>query len=367
MKITTERSVLLRALAHANSVVEKRNTIPILSNVLLRGEDGRLTVVATDLDIQITETVEASIDQAGATTVPSGTLFDIVRKMPDGSQIQLATDGNQLTVTAGRSRFKLNVLPTDDFPMIASGDLPHEIDVTASQLAEMIGDTRFAMSTEETRYYLNGIFLHTKDGMLKAAATDGHRLALSAISYEGASIPDIIVPRKTIGELGKLLGEVEGDLQVHLSATKIRFDLGRLVLTSKLVDGTYPDYSRVIPTGNDKVMSTGVRPLSSAADRVSIVSSEKTRALTMDVRRDAVTLRVTSPETGTATDEVAAECHSELSIGFNSRYLQDILGQVSTDDVEFHFNDAASPVLIRQREAADPGRQKLWILMPMRV
>lgn len=367
MKITTERSVLMRALSHANSIVEKRNTIPILSNVMLRGEDGRLTIVATDLDIQITESIEATIQQAGGTTVASSTLFDIVRKLPDGAQVQLATDGGQLIVTAGRSRFKLNVLPTDDFPIIEAGEMPGEIDITVAQLSEMIDDTRFAMSTEETRYYLNGIFLHVNDGMLKAAATDGHRLAFSAFRYEGATIPDIIIPRKTVAEVRKLLGEVDGDLQVHVSNTKIRFDMGRVVLTSKLIDGTFPDYTRVIPTSNDKVMTTDVTTLRSAADRVSIVSSEKTRALTMDVRRDGVELIVTSPETGTATDEVPAQCRSELRIGFNSRYLDDILGQISTDEVEFHFNDATSPVLIRQKEPTSAEREKKYVLMPMRT
>jgi len=367
MKITTERSVLLKALLHANSIVERRNTIPILSNVLLRGEDGRLTIAATDLDIQITESIEADIDQAGSTTVPSGTLTDIVRKLPEGARVQLATDGNQLTVTAGRSRFKLNVLPTDDFPMIAEGSLPDEIDITSAQLSEMIDATRFAMSTEETRYYLNGIFLHTKNGMLKAAATDGHRLALSGIAYQGPSIPDIIIPRKTVAEIRKLLGEIDGDLQVHLSNTKIRFDLGRVVLTSKLIDGTFPDYTRVIPTDNDKVMTTDVATLSSAADRVSIVSSEKTRALTMEMGKDVVQLSVVSPETGTATDEVPAECSAQLRIGFNSRYLGDVLGQIDTEQVEFHFKDAGSPVLIKQKESASNEREKTFVLMPMRT
>jgi len=367
MKITTDRSVLLKALTHTNSIVERRNTIPILSNVMLRGEEGRLTISATDLDIQITESIEADIDQAGSTTVPSGTLTDIVRKLPDGARVQLTTDGTQLTVTAGRSRFKLNVLPTDDFPMIAEGNLPDEIDITSADLADMIDATRFAMSTEETRYYLNGIFMHTKNGMLKAAATDGHRLALSGIAYQGASIPDIIIPRKTVAEIRKLLGEIDGDLQVHVSNTKIRFDLGRVVLTSKLIDGTFPDYSRVIPTDNDKVMTTDVATLSSAADRVSIVSSEKTRALTMEVGKDVVELIVVSPENGTATDEVAAECSAQLRIGFNSRYLGDVLGQIDTDQVEFHFKDAGSPVLIKQKEPASNEREKTYVLMPMRT
>ena len=366
MKIIVERSVLLKALGHTNSVVERRNTIPILSNVLLRAEEGRLTLIATDLDIQITENIEAQVEQAGSTTVMSGTLFDIVRKMPEGSQVQLATAGNQVTISAGRSRFKLNVLPTDDFPLIATGDLPYEMEISSSQLAEMISDTRFAMSTEETRYYLNGIFFHVKDGMLRAAATDGHRLSVSAVAYKGVSIPDIIIPRKTIGEIAKLLGEVEGDLQIHLSNSKIRFDLGQVVLTSKLVDGTYPDYSRVIPTGNDKVMTTSVNELSAAADRVSIVSTDKTRAIKVQVGRDAVTLVVNSPEHGNATEEVAAQCANELEIGFNAKYLQDILGHISTEEVEFHFNDASSPVLVRNKEARSTEREKTMIIMPMR-
>ncbi|MFZ3481671.1 DNA polymerase III subunit beta [Sphingomonas sp. 3-13AW] len=367
MKINIDRSVLLRALTHANSVVEKRTTIPILSNVMLHADSGRLTLTATDLDIQITEHVVAEVEQAGSTTVASGTLTDIVRKLPDGSRVQIAVEGSQLIITAGRSRFKLNVLPVDDFPVIASGDLPDQIDITASQLSEMIDDTRFAMSGDETRYYLNGIYFHVEDKMLKAVATDGHRLALSAVAYEGQNVNGIIVPRKTVAEVRKLLSEVDGVLQVHLSNAKIRFDLGEVTLTSKLVDGTFPDYTRVIPKSNDKVMLTDVSSLKVAAERVSIVSSDKTRALTMNVRHTAVELSVVSPENGTATDEISAECQNELRIGFNARYLQDILSQVSTDQVEFHFGDESSPVLIKQKEAANDDREKTFILMPMRV
>ncbi len=367
MKISIERAVLLGALAHANSIVERRNTIPILSNVMLKAENGTLTIVATDLDIQITEIVEAVVDQPGATTVMVSTLLDIVRKLSGGAPVQIATDGAQLTVTSGRSRFKLNSLPTDDFPMIGAGELPHALEVTAAQISEMIADTRFAMSTEETRYYLNGIFLETRNGMLKAVATDGHRLALSAIAYEGPDIPDIIVPRKAVAEVHKLLGEVKGDIRIGLSGSKIRFDLGNVVLVSKLIDGTFPDYNRVIPTGNDKVMSTEVTTITTAADRVSIMSAEKTRALTMNLKRDLVELVVTSPENGTANEEIVADCAHDMRIGFNSRYLQDILAQIDTDEVEFHFGDPASPVLIKQKEEPSAAREKTWILMPMRT
>ena len=367
MKISIERATLFRALAHANSIVEKRNTIPILSNVMLKAEAGKLTIIATDLDMQITEIVDAVVDQAGSTTVSSSTLFEIVRKLSGGAQVQLATDGAQLTVTSGRSRFKLNALPTDDFPLIGAGEMSNRLDVTAAQISEMISDTRFAMSTEETRYYLNGIFMHVSNGMLKAAATDGHRLALSGIAYEGESIPDIIVPRKAVAEVQKLLGEVEGDIEVQLSGSKIRFDMGNVVLTSKLIDGTFPDYNRVIPTSNDKVMTVDVKALNSAADRMSIMSAEKTRAITMTLKRDLVELVVTSPENGTANEEVAAECRHDLRIGFNSRYLQDILAQIETEEVEFHFGEPSSPVLIKQKEPSNNQREKTWVLMPMRT
>ena len=372
MKATIERATLLKGLSHVQSVVERRNTIPILSNVLIEATaEGALRLMATDLDLQINESVAAAVDQPGATTVSAHTLFDIARKLPEGSQVQLSAAEGRMAIVAGRARFSLGTLPRDDFPVIAEGELPTQFELPADTLKQIIDKTRFAISTEETRYYLNGIFLHVAatDGsapVLKAAATDGHRLARVTLPLpEGAAgMPDIIVPRKCVAELRKLLDEVDGSVGVSMSSTKIRFDLGQAVLTSKLIDGTFPDYSRVIPTGNDKILTIDPRAFMQGVDRVSTIATEKTRAVKMALDRDKITLSVTSPENGTAAEEVSGEYVAlPFEIGFNSRYLMDILGQIEGDTVEVHLADAAAPTLIRENDKA----AALYVLMPMRV
>ena len=370
MKVTIERATLLKSLGHVQSVVERRNTIPILSNVLMEArEDGSIRLMATDLDLQVDETVPANVTQAGAITVSAHTFFDIVRKLPEGSQVELSAAEGKMLVVAGRARFNLATLPRDDFPVIAEGELPTKFELPAETLKQIIDKTRFAISTEETRYYLNGIFFHVSDEaqpVLKAAATDGHRLARVTVTRpDGAQgMPDVIVPRKCVGELRKLLDEVDGTVGVSLSASKIRFDLGTAVLTSKLIDGTFPDYSRVIPTGNDKLLKLDPQSFMEGVDRVATIASEKTRAVKMSLEKDKVTLSVTSPENGTAAEEVSGEYNSDgFDIGFNARYLLDILGQIEGDTVEVHLADAAAPTLIRENDKAPA----LYVLMPMRV
>ncbi len=375
MKATIERATLLRCLSHVQSVVERRNTIPILSNVLIDASDGgSVRVMATDLDLQVVETMSAaSVEQPGAITVSAHLLFDIARKLPEGSQVSLTNNENRLEVKAGRTNFKLPTLPRDDFPVIVEGDLPTSFELPARLLAELIDRTRFAISTEETRYYLNGIFLHVTDEdepLLKAAATDGHRLARFTLPRpEGAAgMPDVIVPRKAVGELRKLLDEaLDSNVMIDLSASKIRFALGGeggVVLTSKLIDGTFPDYSRVIPTGNDKLLKVDPKLFYSGVDRVATIATEKTRAVKIGLDNDRVTLSVTSPDNGTAAEEIAAEYRSEgLEIGFNANYLKDILGQIDSDIVELHLADAGAPTLIRENESS----RALYVLMPMRV
>jgi DNA polymerase-3 subunit beta len=372
MKATIERATLLRCLSHVQSVVERRNTIPILSNVLIEAAaGGSLRLMATDLDLQVVETMGAvTVEAAGAITVSAHLLFDIARKLPDGSQVSIETADNRLVVKAGRSRFTLPTLPRDDFPMIVEGELPTSFEIPAATLAQLIDRTRFAISTEETRYYLNGIFLHVAEEELKAAATDGHRLARFTLPRpDGAEgMPDVIVPRKCVGELRKLLEEaLDTNVEVDLSASKIRFTLGGengVVLTSKLIDGTFPDYSRVIPTGNDKLLRLDPRSFYEGVDRVATIATEKTRAVKMALENDKVTLSVTSPDNGTAAEEIAADYSAAgFEIGFNAGYLKDILGQIDGDTVELHLADAGAPTLIRQNEKS----AALYVLMPMRV
>ncbi|MGH6659586.1 MAG: DNA polymerase III subunit beta [Sphingomicrobium sp.] len=367
MKVTIERATLLKGLSHVQSVVERRNTIPILSNVLIEArDDGSLRLMATDLDLQVDESVPANVEQAGATTMSAHTLFDIVRKLPEGSQVELTAAEGKMQVLAGRSRFNLSTLPRDDFPVIAEGELPTRFELPAAALREIIEKTRFAISSEETRYYLMGIFFHVVDEQLRAAATDGHRLARITIPKpDGAEgMPDIIVPRKCVHELYRLLEELEGTVEISLSSTKVRFGLGSAVLTSKLIDGTFPDYNRVIPTGNDKLLKLDPKSFSAGVDRVSTIASEKTRAVKMAVDRDKVTLSVTSPENGLATEEIPADYGADgLEIGFNARYLLDILNEIDGDVVEVHLADAAAPTLLRENDKSNA----LYVLMPMRV
>jgi len=372
MKATIERATLLRCLSHVQSVVERRNTIPILSNVLIEAApDNSVRLMATDLDLQIIESMGAvSVETPGAITVSAHLLFDIARKLPDGSQVSLETADNRMTVKAGRSRFQLPTLPRDDFPVIVEGDLPTSFEMPARVLAELIDRTRFAISTEETRYYLNGIFFHVADELLRAAATDGHRLARYTLPRpDGAEgMPDVIVPRKCVAELRKLLEEVlDTSVLVDLSASKVRFTLGGehgVVLTSKLIDGTFPDYSRVIPTGNDKLLRLDPRSFFEGVDRVATIATEKTRAVKMTLDNDRVTLSVTSPDNGTAAEELPADYSAEgFEIGFNANYLKDILSQIDGDIVELHLADAGAPTLIRKDDKAP----SLYVLMPMRV
>jgi DNA polymerase-3 subunit beta len=372
MKLTIERAALLRALGHVQSVVERRNTIPILSNVLLRAENGEVALSATDMDLEIVASVAAQIGRKGATTAPAHTLYDIVRKLREGAQIELDSAGDKgaMTLRSGRSTFTLACLPPEDYPLMAGGDLAHTFTLSAADLKRLIDRTRFAISMEETRYYLNGIFFHAAKSnevpMLRAVATDGHRLARMEIPLpEGAAgMPGVIVPRKTVTELRKLIDEIDQDVQISLSDTKIRFGFGNAVLTSKLIDGTFPDYDRVIPSGNDKILEVQCKEFAEAVDRVSTISTEKSRAVKLTIERGSLMLSATSPENGTATEEIEVRYSaSPLEIGFNSRYLLDITEQIEGEGARFAMADAASPTVVR--DTADASA--LYVLMPMRV
>lgn len=372
MKVTLERAALLKTLGHVHRVVERRNTIPILSNVLLRAENQTLHFKATDLDLEVTDQAEADVGQSGATTLPAHTLYEIVRKLPEGAQVSLELEGEagQLLLHSGRSRFSLQSLPESDFPDIQAGDLDNRFELPGADLKKLIDKTQFAISTEETRYYLNGIYLHTveSDGhaMLRAVATDGHRLARVEIPAPSGSagMPGVIVPRKAVAEVMKLIDESPGDVTLALSPTKIRFTIGNAILTSKLIDGTFPDYGRVIPAGNDKALIVDRDPFAAAVDRVSTISSERGRAVKLALADGRLTLTVTNPDSGTATEELEVDYDSpSLEIGFNARYLLDITGQLDGDTALFKLSDAGSPTVIQDRE----GAAALYVLMPMRV
>ena len=372
MQFTIERSILLRSLTHVQGVVERRTTIPILSNVLLQATGGKLGLTATDMDLAIVEGMPAEVTQDGSTTVPAHTLYDIVRKLPEGSQVEIGSGGEQgqLEIRSGRSKLSLTTLPSEDFPVMSDGDLPHRFTISAGMLRRLIDRTRFAMSTEETRYYLNGLYLHAAetDGspVLRIVATDGHRLARVEVGLpEGAAgMPGVIVPRKAVAEVRKLIDELEDDVEIALSETKIRFAFSDAVLTSKLIDGTFPDYDRVIPVGNDKTLEVKRNEFVKAVDLVSTISTEKSRAIKLTLENGNLVLTATSPEAGSAREEMDVDYNDgPLEIGFNSKYLLDITQQIEGEDAKFQLSDGASPTLVQ-----DMGdTSALYVLMPMRV
>jgi DNA polymerase-3 subunit beta len=362
MRVILERSNLLKSLNHVHRVVERRNTIPILSNVLLAASGASLEMKATDLDLEVTEATAATVEQPGATTVPAHLLYDIVRKLPDGAEVMLRLDdsGNSVSVVSGRSSFRLQCLPQADFPELSAGSFSHIFRLDSEALKGLIEKTQFAISTEETRYYLNGIYLHAHEegGKLKlrSVATDGHRLARAEVDAPAGSegMPGIIIPRKTVSELQKLVDDPDIAVTTELSDTKIRFTIGSVVLTSKLIDGTFPDYQRVIPTGNDKKLTIDRQSFAQAVDRVSTISSERGRAVKLAIASGSVTLTVNNPDSGSATEELAADYDADpIEIGFNAKYLLDVAAQLSGSEARFLLADAGSPTLIQDTADAD--------------
>ena len=370
MKIAIDRMNLLRPLGHVSSVVERRNTIPILANIVLRAESSKLSLTATDMDMDIMTELDCSVIQEGSCTVPAHLLNDIIRKLPDGSEVSIHVSDGNAQISAGRSSFKVPTLPVDDFPAFNTSDLPVKFILTTADLRHQIDMTRFAISTEETRYYLNGIYLHKaeRDGInvLRAVATDGHRLANveSPLPAGAEDMPGVIVPRKAVTELRKLIDESGDEVRVSLSETKIRFAFDDAVLTSKLIDGTFPDYERVIPVGNDKTMEVDCKPFADAVDRVSAISSEKSRAVKLALTNGLLVLTASSPEHGSATEEVEVDYQGDdIEIGFNSAYLIDITRQIEGDKARFSMADSASPTIVREVD----DDSALYVLMPMRV
>jgi DNA polymerase-3 subunit beta len=372
MKFVIERAHLLKALGHVQSVVEKRGTIAVLANVKIDAQSDTVAFTATDMDLAVVEKAPGSISRNGITTVPAHMLYEIVRKLPDGAQVEIteADDNSKVSIRSGQSRFSLACLPVEDFPVMAEGDLDHTFTLKAAECKALIEKPSFAMSNEETRYYLNGIYFHTAgsgaDKTLRAVATDGHRLARIEVALpKGADgMPGVIVPRKVIYELKKLLAESETDVIISLSESKIRFVVGNAVIVSKLIDGNFPDYERVIPSGNDKILELSRKEFAQAVDRVSVISSEKTRAVKLSAESGKLTLTATSSEHGQATEELdVTYSAAPIEIGFNSRYLLEMLTNIEGDTAQFLLNDGASPALVR--DTTDVAA--LYVIMPMRV
>ena len=372
MKISVERSALLKAVSQAQSVVERRNTIPILANVLIEAEGNDVTFRATDLDIEVIDKAPAQVERPGATTVSATTLHEIVRKLPDGALVSLTDDGasGRLTVEAGRSNFSLATLPKEDFPVMATSEYQSNFSAPAQVLRRLFDKSKFAISTEETRYYLNGVYMPVSDAdggkVLRCVATDGHRLARidADLPAAAADMPGVIVPRKTVAELRKLLEDDDMQIAVSVSETKVRFATPDITLTSKVIDGTFPDYTRVIPQGNTRKLEVDATEFAKAVDRVATVSSERSRAVKLSLDEDRLILSVNAPDSGAAEEELAVAYSDEpLEIGFNAKYLLEIAGQVDRENAVFMFNSAGDPTLMREGN----DQSAVYVVMPMRV
>lgn len=372
MKFSIDRADLLRALNHVHSVVERKNTIPILSNVLLKADKDSLSLNTTDMDLEIVETVEAKVGVPGTTTVPAHTLYDIVRKLGNDAVIEIvgADGGNTLQVKSGRSNFKLGCLSQEDFPQMGKDKFAYNFSIPAAGLRTLIDRTRFAISSEETRYYLNGIYIHATENedipVLRAVATDGHRLARFEMPLpEGAKdMMGVIIPRKTINEVRKLIDEAGDNIQISLSENKIRFAFDHIALTSKLIDGTFPDYERVVPKNNDKFLEVDPAIFATAVDRVSTISNEKSRLIKLSLLNKQMVLSANSPDNSSASEEIEVSFeHPPMEIGFNSAYLLDITKQMGEEGCRMILADSSSPAIIQ-----DMGdTSSLYVLMPMRV
>lgn len=361
MKLTIEKKPLLDAIDRAASVCEKRTTIPILAYAKLVASKDRLTVVATDLDIEVTSTVESRVEAPGSVTASAAMLRQIVGKFPNGALVAIEESDGMLKISAGRSRYELNTLPVSDYPDIAGSTYQASFTAQADELARMLNLTKGAASTEETRYYLNGVYLHNSaDGSLSAVATDGHRLHWVA-SEMTDKIPGVIVPSKTVNEVVKALDI--GDVVVSVSETKIKFDLGVTVIVSKVIDGTFPEYARIIPRDNDNIVTASSAELKAASDRVAMVVDDRAKAVKMEMQ-DGVLVLSAQGSAGNAVEEVPAQCGvSGFYIGMNAKYLASTLSQCGGKEVTMEVGGVNSPVVVRPSN----DDNVMYIIMPMRV
>lgn len=369
LHLVVEKQSLLKALAHCQGVVERRNTVPILAHVLLEAEGNSLKITATDLEIALVETIPAHIKAQGSTTVSAHLLFDVVRKLPEGAEIELKLEegGASLRLQSGRASYSFACLPALEFPSMTTEDLPCTFKIHGAELSRLIDKTRFSMSTEETRYYLNGIFFHsTSDGFLRAVATDGLRLAQAQVELpaQASTMPHVIISRKTIQEIRKLIDEIAEEITISLSDNQVRFAVGSSVLISRLIEGKFPDYEKVIPFGNDKVLEVDVKAFAEAVDRISIMSTDKLRPVKMRVEGNTMAISAHSSETGSAVEELEVKYESNpIDFGFNARFILDVTQQIANSTLQILIGDETQAIIAK--DAGDASA--LYVLMPMRV
>lgn len=367
MKFTTNREALLRPLQLVTGVVERRQTLPVLANLLVVARDGALSLTGTDLEVELVAVDGGvTIEEEGETTIPARKLADIWRSLPEGAEVSVQVQGDRATVRSGRSRFALATLPAADFPAVESGPGDLELELSQPELRQLLDQVSFSMAQQDVRYFLNGMLLEVTRDHTRAVATDGHRLAMCTLDSGVESVDRVqaIVPRKGVLELGRLLDDGDDGVVVHMGANHLRVTLGPYTLTTKLVDGKFPDYEKVVPRRCERLMTGDRETLRQALNRASILSNEKYRGIRMILDEDQLTIQANNPEQEEAEEVVAVGYTGErMEIGFNVSYLQDVLGVLDTDQVSLCVADSNSSALI---EGAGNERA-LYVVMPMRL
>jgi DNA polymerase III subunit beta len=364
MKLTATREDLLAPLQSVIGVVERRQTMPVLANVLLSARDNRLAITGTDLEVELVAATKVGLEQPGDITVPGRKLVDIFRALPDGVNVTLSTEGERVVVRAGRSRFTLSTLPAAEFPVVEEINAAQTLSLPQGEFRRLIDKTHFSMAQQDVRYYLNGLLLETQESVLRAVATDGHRLALCEIALPSpGKAGQVIVPRKGVLELQRILG-TEGNVELAIGTNHVRAQIGDIRFTSKLIDGRFPEYGRVIPSSPTKLVQADRELLRQSLQRTAILSNEKYRGIRLAVRTDLLTVQAHNPEQEEAEDQVeVVYAGDEVEIGFNVNYLLDALSAIEGDKVEIGLTDSNSSCLIHA-----PGlTQTRYVVMPMRL
>lgn len=369
MQLTIEHADLLKTLSHVQSVVERRPDNLILGNILIKVEEGHLNMTSTDNTLTVVGRVAAEVEEQGSTTISAHTLYDIIKKLQPGKPVSFVSEGDRIRIKSGRSLFRLPTMPVEGFPQYVLDKLPHSFSLSAEDLRNLIDKTKFAMGEGEARAYLCGIFLHVRvsggTDVLRAVATNGKRLARFELpAPEGAvGMLDIILPRKTVGELRKLISDTSGMVEISTSVRNVCFTFDSTVLYSKLIDANYPEYERIIPTANDKTLKLACQEFTDALDRVSTIS-DLSRGVTLTIEDDRLNIRTSNKNAGEATEDVEVNYEGkELQIGFNSDYLMDAVRQIDDDNVEINIFDPLSAVILKNESNYDA----LYIIMPMKI
>tara|TARA_B100000963_G_scaffold349391_1_gene358390 strand:+ start:505 stop:1620 length:1116 start_codon:yes stop_codon:yes gene_type:complete len=371
MKFKISRSNLFKTLSHLQGIVDKKNSLPILANILIEAENNKLILSSTDMDISIIEKINCNVLENGSTTINAQIFYDIVRKIDDNNEIEIiSNNGKLLTLRSNGSRFSLASLPKEDYPIIEKDNSGVDIIINSNILFKLIDKTKFAISNEETRYFLNGLYFNVNNennkNIVTLVGTDGHRLAKFSHKIEGQidQVPGVIIPKKTIYELSKLLSEFDDDIKISISSNKIVFIIGAITFISKLIDGSFPDYKRVIPSDNNNILKINRDKLLSAVDRVSTIANEKTPVIKFKLLTNVLNLNTFNSENSTASEDLNVDYQGdEIEIGFNSKYIMDIVNNLEDENIAINLKDNASPVIAQENLNTD----LVYVLMPMRV